>query len=182
MLDSLLSGPFVPFTLSLALLFGLLALEVILLLLGASLIGDGAEVELDMVDGPDLDLDIDLDGFDLDPGEFELSVDEFEVDADSADAGASAATSPLGWLGLGKMPTLIWLATVFMSFGVAGIALQGVISAAFGGPLPALLAAVPSAIAAIWFTGRFGALFARALPKTETQVVSDRSLGRRRVF
>ncbi len=182
MLDTLLSGPFAPFTVSLALLFGLLALEVLLLLVGASLIGESeAEVELDLADGPDMDLDLDLevelDAFDVDPGEFELAVDELEVEAPvTTEAGAS----PLSWLGLGKMPTLIWLASLFLSFGAAGIFLQGTLSSTMGFALPAMIAVVPCAVAALWFTGRFGALFARLLPKTESQSVSTRTLGRRR--
>ncbi|MBY4891591.1 YqiJ family protein [Rhodobacteraceae bacterium N5(2021)] len=195
MLDTLLSGPFMPFTLSLALLFGLLALELVVLMLGGSLMGDNAEV-----DGPDLDGDLefevevelealDLDGLDLD------GLDGFDAEAldlegmdfdttgiELAPEGASvtAAPSPLGWLGLGMMPTLIWLACLFMAFGVAGVALQAIAIAALGGPFPALLAAIPSALAAVWFTGRFGALFARLIPKTESQSVSSRQLGRRK--
>ncbi|MEX3015762.1 OB-fold-containig protein [Gymnodinialimonas hymeniacidonis] len=182
MLDTLLSGPFAPFTVSLALLFGLLALEVALLLVGASLIGESeAEVDLDVADGPDMDLDLDLevelDAFDVDAGEFELAVEEFEVEAPVP---TEAATSPLSWLGLGKMPTLIWLASLFLSFGVTGIALQGTALSLIGTPLNVVLTSIAAAAAAIWFTGRFGALFARLLPKTESQSVSTRTLGRRR--
>lgn len=178
MLDTLLSGPFVPFTLSLALLFGLLALEVVLLLMGASLIGKGAEV-----DGPEIDVELDM-AFDvaLDAVDFgDVDLDGFDLEGPEIDtAPASAATaSPLGWLGLGKMPMLIWLASMFMAFGVAGVALQGAAANLLGGPLPALLAVGLSAIAAFWFTGRFGALFARLLPKTESQSVSKRQLNKR---
>jgi hypothetical protein len=180
MLDTLLSGPFVPFTVSLALLFGLLALEVVLLLLGGSLIGEG-EADVDLVDGPDVDLDLDLDleveldGFDVDPGEFELAVEEFEVEAPVA-----APSSPLSWMGLGKMPTLIWLASILTAFGVTGLTLQGIALNLIGTPLNVVLTALGAGFAAIWFTGRFGALFARVLPKTESQSVSTRTLGRRR--
>lgn len=185
MLDTFLSGPFVPFTLSLALLFGLLALEVVFLLIGGSLMGDGADA-----DGPDLDADVDFDveieAFDLEGFDVEaMDVEAFDIDGAELDIApdaiaAPSGNSPLGWLGLGKMPMLIWLATLFMSFGVAGVALQGIAVATLGGPIPALLAAVPCAFAAIWFTGRFGALFARLLPKTESQSVSKRQLGRRK--
>lgn len=168
MLDTLLSAPLVPFTLSLALLFALLAVELVMLALGASLIGDAGDapeigVEADGVDldfGPDLGLDPDLD---LGTGQ------------------APAAPSPLllGWLGFGKMPTLIWLATLFLSFGVSGLVLQSVAASVLGQPLPAIAAAIPSAGAALWGTGRFGAAFARLLPRTETQSVSQRQLARR---
>lgn len=183
MLDTLLSGPFVPFTLSLALLFGLLALEVVVLLLGGSLMGDSGEVE-----GPELDagfdaeveFDIELEALDVDA--LDVDVADLELADFDAETGevAPTAASPLGWLGLGKMPTLIWLASLFMAFGVVGVALQGAASTLLGGPIPALLAAVPSGLVAFWFTGRFGALFARLIPKTESQSVSSRQLGRRK--
>jgi hypothetical protein len=172
MLDTLLSGPIVPFTLSLALLFALLAVELLFLALGASLIGDGVEGDMaGLGDGPEIDLD--LDGFDVDPAEFDI-----DVDVEPA-AMTTPASSPLSWLGLGKMPTLIWLATIFLSFGVTGLTIQSLVSSVFGAPLPAIVAVIPSAIVALWFTGRFGALFARLLPRTETQSVSQRHLGRR---
>ncbi|ABD54712.1 OB-fold-containig protein [Jannaschia sp. CCS1] len=183
MLGTLLSGPFVPFTLSLALLFGLLALEVVVLLLGGSLMGDSGEV-----DGPEfeagfdaeMDFDIELEAIDMDALDVDvadLEVADFDLEAGEV---AAATPSPLGWMGLGKMPTLIWLACLFMAFGVAGMALQGAASALLGGPIPALLAAVPCGLTAVWFTGRFGALFARLIPRSESQSVSSRQLGRRK--
>jgi hypothetical protein len=68
---------------------------------------------------------------------------------------------------------------MLLSFGVSGVALQGLVTGLAGSPLNALFAALPCAAAAIWFTGKFGALFVRALPRTETQSVSGRQLGRR---
>lgn len=182
MLDTLLSGPFVPFTMSLALLFGLLALELVFLLVGGSLMGDGADA-----DGPELEFDAEVD-FDLEIEAFDLEgldmdafdVDGAEFDVEPSEIAVAAPTSPLGWLGLGKMPMLIWLATLFMSFGVAGVALQGLVTTLTGSPLNVLLAVIPCGAAAIWFTGQFGALFAQLLPKTETQSVSARQLGRRK--
>lgn len=191
MLDTLLSGPFVPFTLSLALLFGLLALELVVLLLGGSLMGDNAEVEGPELDAGlegelefefDVELDaLDLDGFDVEALDIEgMDFDATEIELAPQAAAVATTSSPLGWLGLGMMPTLIWLACLFMAFGVAGVALQGAATALLGGPLPALLAAIPCALAAFWFTGRFGALFARFIPRTESQSVSSRQLGRRK--
>ncbi|WP_224814485.1 OB-fold-containig protein [Hasllibacter sp. MH4015] len=186
MLDTLLSGPFVPFTLSLALLFALLALEVVFLLIGGSLMGDGSDVDgPEIADGPDLDMDLDLDveleAFDLES--FDIDTAEFDVTAAediAVDVPQGVPNHPLHWLGLGRMPTLIWLASIFLSFGVSGVALQGVATTLLGGPLPAGIAVIPCAIVAIWFTARFGAIFARLLPKTETQSVSARQLGRRK--
>ncbi len=176
MLDTFLSGPYAPFTVSLTLLFGLLVLEIVFLLIGGSLMGDGPEAEVDIPGFDAPEVDVDLDGFDVDAAEFEIDTPDEALVA----AGSGGGQSPLGWLGLGRMPTLIWLASLFMSFGVSGVALQSVATGIFGGPLTAAIAAVPCGIAALWFTGRFGALFARLLPRTETQSVSSRQLARRR--
>lgn len=177
MLNTLLSGAFMPFTLSLALLFGLLALEVVFLLIGGTLMGDGAQAE-----GPELEIgaefDVDLDAFDLDGMDVEVA--EFDVESAEIAVDAPTTSSPLGWLGLGKMPTLIWLASLFMSFGVAGVALQGLVTTVTGSPLNVVLAVIPCGAAALCFTGQFGALFARLLPRTETQSVSKNQLGRRK--
>lgn len=179
MLDTLLSGPFVPFSLSLALLFGLLALELAFLAVGASLIGDGpsGDVGADLAGADGIDLGAELGDFDVDPGDFDLAIDEINL---TGEPPASGAMPPgLSWLGLGKMPTLIWLACLLMAFGVSGMALQSLATAITGQPLAALVAAIPCGAAALWVTGRFGALFARLLPRNDSQSVPTRSLGRR---
>ena len=68
MLDLLLTGPFVPFTLALALLVALVLLEAALLLVGGSLLGVGGDLDGPDLDAPDLDApDLDLpDGPDAD--------------------------------------------------------------------------------------------------------------------
>lgn len=179
MLDTLLSGPFVPFSLSLALLFGLLALELAFLAVGGSLIGDGpsADAGADLAGADGIDLSAELGEFDVDPGDFDLAVNEIDMAAEPPATGP--ASSALAWLGLGNMPTLIWLASLLLIFGISGMALQSLASAITGQPLAALVAAIPCGAAALWVTGRFGALFARLLPRNESQSVSSRSLGRR---
>ncbi|MBO9464025.1 DUF1449 family protein [Tropicibacter sp. R15_0] len=191
MFDQLLSDGFVPFTLSLALLFGLLALELVFALLGGTLLGaggdgmDGPEIDGPDIDGPDLDvpemeigdLDIDLDG--LDTSDLELpSFADVDVDTDLPD-GAAQPSGIAAWLGFGKMPALIWLSAILMAFGITGVVLQNLVLGLFGAALPALLAAIPAAVAAIFFARRFGTGFARLIPKTETAALSERHLGRR---
>lgn len=172
MFDLFLTEPYVPFTISLALLFGLLALEILLSVLGGTLLGIGADADLDVdIDAPDIG-EIDIDFGDADPDAFEAFEPEIE-----ADAGPSAG--PAGWLGLGKVPTLIWIASVLFAFGVTGLAVQSLSTALFGTALPAALAFLPAALSAIWFASRFGAAFARMLPRTETTALSARHLGRR---
>lgn len=180
MFDLYLTEPFVPFTLALALLFGLLALEVILGLLGGTLLGLGADADMDLdieldVEMPDVG-DLDIDFGDADPHLFDFA--EPEVDSEIPEAEVPA-TGPASWLGLGKMPVLIWIAALLLGFGVSGFALQSVFNGLFAFALPASIAAIPAALAGIWFARTFGAGFARALPKTETTAMSERHLGRR---
>ncbi len=72
MFDFLLDGAFAPFTTALALLLGLLVLELIALVLGGSLLGADSDVDLDLdldADSGDLGIDVgpdvDLDAFEL---------------------------------------------------------------------------------------------------------------------
>ncbi|MEX0276322.1 MAG: OB-fold-containig protein [Ruegeria sp.] len=175
MFSFFLEGAFVPFTISLALLFGLLGLELIALLLGASLMAGDGEVDLDVVDTPDLDAaDFDLDiEADVDLGEFELAELEPEMPAD-------ASVSPLAWLGIGKMPFMIWLAVLLAGFGLSGMGLQLALRDLLGFDLPSWMAAIPAGAFGLWFARGFGSVFARLLPKTETQAMSERLLARRR--
>ncbi|KUF10539.1 OB-fold-containig protein [Pseudoponticoccus marisrubri] len=184
MIETFLSPAYFPFTLSLALLFGLLVLELVFAILGGTLLGAGGEgIEGPDLDGPDLgdldidaDLDIDFDGLDADPGDFELAgFDELDAEAPAAAGGGGLAA----WLGFGKMPALIWLASVLMGFGLSGYALQSALSGLLGGPLTPWLVGPVALAAGIWFARAFGTLFARILPKTETEALSERHLGRR---
>lgn len=175
MFDFLLEGAFVPFTLALALLFGLLALELIALVLGGSLLAGDGEVDLDMVDAPDLDIadfDLDLD-VDIDLGDLELAEIETELPE-------VASIGPFGWLGIGKMPFMIWLVVLLAGFGLSGMGLQLALRDLLGFDLPSLIASIPAGAFGLWFARGFGGVFARLLPKTETEAMSERMLARRR--
>ncbi|NOD63569.1 MULTISPECIES: OB-fold-containig protein [unclassified Ruegeria] len=175
MFDFLLEGAFVPFTMALALLFGLLALELIALVLGGSLLAGEGEVDLDAVDVPDLDVadfDLDIDA-DIELGEFELA----DIETDVPDA---AAAGPMAWLGIGKVPFMIWLVVLLAGFGLSGIGLQLALRDLLGFDLPSWMAAIPAGAFGLWFARGFGAVFARLLPKTETEAMSERMLARRR--
>lgn len=190
MFDMIFSDGMFPFTLALALLFGLLALEVVFGLLGGTLLGagadsldvDGPDLDVDLPDLGDMDIDLGLDGTDIDIGDLELAEVDLDLDspgADMPDGAPDGGGSLAAWLGFGKMPALIWLAAMLLSFGLSGLVIQTVADGLLGGPLPAWLVALPSAAVAIWFARQFGTLFARLLPKMETEALSERHLGRR---
>ena len=128
MFDLYLTGPFVPFTIALALLFGLLALEIVLGLLGGTLLGLGADADMDLdvdFDMPDIG-DLDIDFGEADPHLFDFA--EPEVDAELPEADMPQ-TDPASWLGIGKMPVLIWIAALLLGFGVSP-AVRGRLAAA----------------------------------------------------
>ena len=190
MAGSFLSPEMVAFTLSLALLGGLLILELIFALLGATLLGAGGEADfdaevgdigldgLDAADGFDIsELGVDIDGLDVDLGEYELP--ELDADGAAADTAVDAPAGPLAWLGLGKAPLVLWMAALFLGFGLSGLILQNIMLSIFGWMLPALIAVPLAAIPGLAFTRRFAGVFARLLPKMETTAVSRTRLARR---
>lgn len=174
MFDFLLDGAFAPFTTALALLLGLLVLELIALVLGGSLLGADSDMDLEL----DLDADIGDLGIDLGP---DVDLDAFELAEVEPEVSASAtAAGPASWLGLGQVPTMIWIAVLLMGFGLSGMGLQLVLRDVFEITAPAWLAAIPAAVFGLWFARGFGRVFARLLPKTETAAQSERMLARRR--
>lgn len=184
----LLSAEMAPFSGALALVVGLVCLELVALMLGGSLMGggsDGADIDGPDLDGPDLgaelgadvdaELDMDFDSaIDGDAGEVDLY-----ADAEAA-TGAAGAGGVLGWVGLADAPFVLWLAGVSAAFGLAGYGLQLGATSLFGAALPVALAA-PLAAAPGLFGGKlFASAIARITPKTETSAVSRRRLGGRR--
>lgn len=175
----LLDPSLMPFAVALALLFGLMLLELIAALLGGSLLGIDGDADLDI----DLDADFDVDvDFDLD-GEFSAT-DFSNWEAEMGEAAAEAADTDAGggsdWLGLSKVPTLIWLAAFLLAFGLTGVVIQTTAQALLGTLLSPWAVAVPAAAAGVWFSSRFAKLFARLIPKSESSAVSTSRLGRRR--
>lgn len=178
MFDLYLTAPFVPFTIALALLFGLLVLEITLSLLGATLLGVGADAEVDIdFDAPDLG-DLDIDFGSADPADFDFADPDLDLEVEGGTT-VGASAGPVAWLGIGKVPLLIWIAALLLGFGLTGLILQNLLITFMGAALPSVIAVVPAGIAALWFARRFGSFFARMLPKTESTALSNRHLGRR---
>lgn len=173
-MTQMLSLPYVPFTIALGILFGLLLLEVAAHVLGLSLMSG---------DGPDIDLDAEIDLFDLAPDqEVDLSAlleasEMLEGVKAGAGAGATPEWSLASTLGLGRAPFILWLAAVLLGFGLSGILLQSLIHAFFGHPLPASLAAGAGVVAGLVFARAFSHVFAALLPKMESSATRMQFLG-----
>ena len=179
MAEILLSPEMFPFTLALGLLFALLLLEVLSGLLGGSLFGAGGDADADFDLDADFDADFDLDAdFDaeIDAGAFSEVIEGIETELD----GAEASSGPLSWLGMGKVPFMIWLAAFLLSFGLGGFTLQAVLNGTLGFSLPGGLAALGMVPVGLWFARQFAGFFARLLPKSESSALSANHLGRRR--
>ena len=164
MTDLLLDPAAAPFTFALALLLGLLALEVVAALAGGTVLGIGTDTETGLDIGGELDADLDMD-----------------ADLDLESGGPPEAPGGLAaLLGLGQAPFMVWLAVLLAGFGLSGLALQAVAGTVTGAPLPAPLAAIPAAAAGLLIARRASAAFARLLPRTETTALEARQLGRTR--
>lgn len=148
MLDFITAGSNLPFTIALAMMMMLALLEVLGFLFGLSTSGF-------------------LDGlFDFEIG-----------DADGSElASLSLADRFMGWLHFGKVPVLILIAVFLISFGGAGLIVQGLVWAVIGLLLPWWLAVAIVLPLSLPCVRVFGGTLARVLPKDETQVVSQASM------
>lgn len=180
----LLEPGLAPFSMALALVAGLLLLEIVFGLIGLSLMGgaDGPDLDGPVLDAPNLDAAPHLDAPDLHAGA-DLGAGHFNADAapDAHGAGPAQVSGGgvAGWLGFGQVPAVLWLAGMLTAFGIAGYVLQLVLASATGLLLPAwaaaLLALPPAVVAGRWFARGL----ARIVPKTESSAISRRSLGDR---
>lgn len=82
----------------------------------------------------------------------------------------------LGWLHLGKVPTLVLLILFLAGFAMAGYVIQGVTFKVMGSLWPAWAASIPAVFAGITTVSGVGGLLARIIPKDETSAVSEQSL------
>jgi len=92
------------------------------------------------------------------------------------DFGEGALDRLLGWLHLGKVPSLVLLVLFLLGFSLAGYGLQLTIGALFGHYLPALLAALLVIPVGLFTTRSLGGLLARLIPHDESSAISEQSL------
>lgn len=103
-----------------------------------------------------------------------------DIDAEVPDVSTPGPISALlGWLYIGKVPFFILLILLLMSFGICGLLLQSLVRSLSGGLLPAWIASGGALLLALPVTRGGARLFARLIPKDETEAVSsDSFIGR----
>ncbi len=148
-----------PFAIAIATMLGFGAIELLLALGGLGLTG-----LLDSLMPDDWDAGVDTDG--------------------APDAGTSVGlASALGFFGIGRVPLMVVVVAFLSSFGLAGFAEQAAASGLTGHYLPAGLASLPAAVAAVLATRRIALLLGRLIPDVETSAVgSDTFIGRTAVL
>ena len=158
MIELLSASENLPFAVALGLMLLIGLFEGVGLLLGATLSG--------LIDHalPDFDFDLDADTH-LDT----------ELGTDVAHSLPGGLTGVMGWLRLGKVPLLAWVAIFLTGFGIAGLSVQTMAASMIGRFLPALIAAIPAVLITLPFTRGVAGVMARVMPKDETSAVAEES-------
>lgn len=86
---------------------------------------------------------------------------------------ATALEGVLGWLHVGRVPTLVLLLLLLGGFAAGGYAIQLAARGLSGGYLPGALAALPALGAALGGVRLLGAGLARVIPRDESSAVSE---------
>ncbi len=150
MLEFLAADENLPFSVALALMTFLALLEGVGILLGAGLSG---LVDALLPDSLMPDMHVDM--------------------PDTSTPGLISGL--LGWLYIGKVPLLIVLILLLMSFGIGGLLLQTLVHSVTGGLLPAWIAVCGALFLALPVTRAGTRLVARLIPRDETEAVSEDS-------
>lgn len=166
--DQFLTAAYLPFSLACGLLVALLAVEIVALLLGGSLIFDSPE-------GPDISLE--TSAFDLDADAVPDTAALIAAADGIAVDGPAAAEGAPGLLGLGHTPFMIWFAALLLGFGLSGFAVQMIADAALGAPLMIWIAVPVALIVGLIFARLFSRSFARLIPGFETTATSTQFMG-----
>ncbi|MDH5693246.1 MAG: YqiJ family protein [Gammaproteobacteria bacterium] len=149
MFEFLTASQNLPFTVALAVMFGIALLEGVASLIGASL-SNAIDSML-----PEVDMDADLDASEI--------------------RAPNALSKLLSWFRIGRVPVLMLLIVFLTSFGLIGLGIQKIAFGLVGSLLPSWIAVVPAVFCSLPFVRVFGGLFEKFLPKDETEAVSDNS-------
>ncbi|MCP3870905.1 MAG: YqiJ family protein [Gammaproteobacteria bacterium] len=99
-----------------------------------------------------------------------------DMDTDMPDTGTPGPLSGLlGWLHVGKVPMLVILILLLLSFGLGGLLMQSLAQRLSDELLPAWIACGAALIIALPLTRAGGRLVARLIPRDETEAVSGSS-------
>lgn len=106
---------------------------------------------------------------------------EIEIDADIADGleASGLLEGVMSLLGIGRVPFLIWLASLLLIFSITGVVGQWLIDSVTGSPLSAGLAALLAGGAGLFLNGLVVRPIGAILPEDETSAVGLESLVRR---
>jgi len=162
MLEFIAASPNMAFSVALAVMLGIAALEIVTTLIGFSL-SSLLDDMLPDFDAPDVEFDADTDA------EFASGA------ADGAD-GLSGFNKVLDWFYVGRVPALILLVIALTVFGLAGYALQSIIQSATGGLMNGYVASAVAFLVSLPAIRGLAGLFARFVPKETTDAVSIDSL------
>jgi hypothetical protein len=162
MFEIFLAPSALPFAIALAVTAGLFIIELISLMLGATVLGLGGEA-------PDIDLDTDFD--------LSADIDIEGLDADLVGEFGPAPSGFLTWIGARDVPFLIWLVSFLTMFGLFGLMIQSVAISVLGVPLFTVLAVAIAIVPALAITRVIANWVALIMPKTETSAMRMRFLG-----
>ena len=140
-----------PFTVALAVMFGIALLEGITTVFGA-----GFSAVLDtLIPDMDIGMDVDLDGPEV--------------------RTPNAVTRLLGWLRVGQVPILMLLVIFLTAFRLLGLGIQSVTHGIIGAYAPGWMASIPAVVFAMPVVRVLGGLLEKFMPKDETEAVSEDS-------
>jgi Inner membrane protein YqiJ, N-terminal/Inner membrane protein YqiJ, OB-fold len=155
MIEFLLAGQNLPFSVAICLMLAIAFMEGVGTLLGLGL-SEAFETFM-----PDFDLDVDVD---------------IDADVDGADINPqSGLTKILGWLRIGEVPFLMLLVVFLTVFGLIGLGIQSLAQEMAGHLLPGIAAATMAFFISMPFVRLFGGILAKVMPKDETDAVSENS-------
>jgi hypothetical protein len=194
MLELLSQDGLRPFLVSGLLVFGFLALEIILMMLGLSGGGetdapeiDTADIEGDFVgmEASDIAAEMDIDPSVAAQIESEIALQDgteaFDTEVEATSSGeTSLVGSILDLMGMRKLPLSVSLALFAAGFAAAGISTQVILHSVSGMMLPKWIMVPVAIVAAAVLTRKLSGFVVRIIPSEETAAVSERSLGRRR--
>jgi hypothetical protein len=110
-----------------------------------------------------------------------VGLGHFFGDSDvDADGDGGPLDGLLSFLGIGRVPFMVWLASFLLTFAALGVGIQSLADNLLGAPLDRWVAAALAAVAGLPVTGLLARPIGAILPRDETSAVGlDSLVGRR---